>query len=96
MKFLCIISGCPAGARKWHISYFLLCKSIAKNPPGKAREDRPGKPVLLIRVWGRNRGNRKKERIKKIMVYQRKKRRFPEYILMIAQKIQLVKLNIFV
>ena len=19
MKFLCIISGCPAGARKWHI-----------------------------------------------------------------------------
>ena len=21
MKFSCIISGCPAGARKWHISY---------------------------------------------------------------------------
>ena len=24
MKFLCIISGCPAGARKWHISYFAM------------------------------------------------------------------------
>ena len=22
MKFLCIISGCPAGTGKWHISYF--------------------------------------------------------------------------
>ena len=22
VKFSCIISGCPAGARKWHISYF--------------------------------------------------------------------------
>ena len=22
MKFLCIISGCPAGARKWHIFFF--------------------------------------------------------------------------
>ena len=22
MKFLCIISGGPVGARKWHISYF--------------------------------------------------------------------------
>ena len=30
MKLLCIISGCPAGARKWHISYFaiLLHKKI--------------------------------------------------------------------
>ena len=24
MKFSCIISGCPAGARKWHISYFAM------------------------------------------------------------------------
>ena len=24
MKLLCIISGCPAGARKWHISYFAM------------------------------------------------------------------------
>ena len=24
MKFLCIISGCPAGARKWYISYFAM------------------------------------------------------------------------
>ena len=22
MKILCIISGCPAGTGKWHISYF--------------------------------------------------------------------------
>jgi len=27
MKFLCIISGCPTGARKWHISYF--CHAFA-------------------------------------------------------------------
>ena len=24
MKFLCIISGCPAGARKWHIFNFAM------------------------------------------------------------------------
>ena len=24
MKLSCIISGCPAGARKWHISYFAM------------------------------------------------------------------------
>ena len=24
MKFLCIISGCPAGTRKWHISNFAM------------------------------------------------------------------------
>ena len=24
MKFLCILSGCPAGARKWHISCFAM------------------------------------------------------------------------
>ena len=24
MKVLCILSGCPAGARKWHISYFVM------------------------------------------------------------------------
>ena len=24
VKFWCIISGCPAGARKWHISYFAM------------------------------------------------------------------------
>jgi hypothetical protein len=49
----------------------------------------------LIRVWGRNRGNRKKERIK-IYDVSEGKRRFPEYTLIIAQEIQLVKLNIFV
>ena len=34
MKFLCIISGCPAGARKWHISCFamLLHSKIARLP----------------------------------------------------------------
>ena len=30
MKFLCIISGCPAGARKWHISYFCYIGCIWK------------------------------------------------------------------
>lgn len=24
VKFLCILSGCPAGAGKWHISYFSM------------------------------------------------------------------------
>ena len=24
VKFSCIISGCPAGARKWHISYVAM------------------------------------------------------------------------
>ena len=24
MKFLCIISGCPAGAKKWHITCFAM------------------------------------------------------------------------
>ena len=24
VKSWCIISGCPAGARKWHISYFAM------------------------------------------------------------------------
>lgn len=29
MKFLCIISGCPAGAKKWHISNFaIFCIAI--------------------------------------------------------------------
>ena len=28
MKFSCIISGCPAGARKWHISYFAMQKRM--------------------------------------------------------------------
>ena len=38
MKFLCIISGCPAGARKWHISYFamLLHSKYCKFQPGEA------------------------------------------------------------
>ena len=30
-KFSCIISGCPEGARKWHIRCFLLCFCIAKK-----------------------------------------------------------------
>ena len=33
MKFLCIISGCPTGARKWHISYF--CHAFAMLLHGK-------------------------------------------------------------
>ena len=35
MKFLCIISGCPAGARKWHISDFamLLHSKTGYLPP---------------------------------------------------------------
>ena len=32
MKFLCIISGCPAGARKWHISYFAMLLHSKKLP----------------------------------------------------------------
>ena len=31
MKFLCIISGCPTGARKWHISYFAMQKHGKNN-----------------------------------------------------------------
>ena len=31
MKFLCIISGCPAGARKWHISYFAMLLHSKQN-----------------------------------------------------------------
>ena len=31
MKFSCIISGCPAGARKWHISCFAMLLH-SKNP----------------------------------------------------------------
>ena len=30
MKFSCIISGCPAGARNWHISYFAMQKHSKK------------------------------------------------------------------
>ena len=32
MKFSCIISGCPAGARKWHISYFAMLLHNKKIP----------------------------------------------------------------
>ena len=35
MKFLCIISGCPAGARKWHISYFCIAKTVFHRDLGK-------------------------------------------------------------
>ena len=31
MKFLCIISGCPAGGRKWHIFSFFLWVCIEKK-----------------------------------------------------------------
>ena len=31
MKFLCIIYGCPTGARKWHISYFCHAFTWQKN-----------------------------------------------------------------
>ena len=34
MKFSCTISGCPAGARKWHISYFAtLCIAKKEHHP---------------------------------------------------------------
>ena len=33
MKFLCIISGCPAGARKWHISDFAMLLHSKKEAP---------------------------------------------------------------
>ena len=33
MKFLCIISGCPAGARKWHISCFAMLLHSKKEAP---------------------------------------------------------------
>ena len=39
MKFLCIISGCPAWARKWHIMFFAqqkwTCCSKARHVQGK-------------------------------------------------------------
>lgn len=31
MKFLCIISSCPAGARKWHISYVAMLLHSKKD-----------------------------------------------------------------
>ena len=34
MKFLCIISGCPAGARKWHIPDFAMLLH-SKTQPAK-------------------------------------------------------------
>ena len=36
MKFSCIISGCPEGARKWHIHIFAMFY-IAKNRTYKTR-----------------------------------------------------------
>ena len=33
MKFSCTISGCPAGARKWHISYFATLLHSKKGTP---------------------------------------------------------------
>ena len=36
MKGSCILSGCPAGARKWHISYFAMLLHRKKLP--KTRE----------------------------------------------------------
>ena len=60
------------GEEMAHFLFFAMQKH-SKKPPGKAREDRLGKPVLLIRVWGRNRGNRKKERIKIYDVSEGKK-----------------------
>ena len=42
MKFLCIISGCPVGARKWHIQIFAMF-NIAKNRPRKG-------PVLHCQI----------------------------------------------
>ena len=37
MKSLCILSGCPAGARKWHISHFavLLHSKYSEFPAGR-------------------------------------------------------------
>ena len=38
MKFFCIISACPAGARKWHISYFAMLLHSKKLPRKGERE----------------------------------------------------------
>lgn len=32
MKFFCIISACPAGAREWHISYFAVLLYSKSSP----------------------------------------------------------------
>ena len=55
MKFLCIISGCPAGARKWHIFSFFLCVCIEKRahlpPTGKCAQtvgDEYDMPLLHV------------------------------------------------
>ena len=47
MKFLCIISGCPAGARKWHISCFaMLLHSKQSEYDGVLKKKKV--PVLVI------------------------------------------------
>ena len=38
MKFSCIISGCPEGARKWHIQIFALFYPAAVEVPGVRRQ----------------------------------------------------------
>ena len=53
MKFLCIISGCPAGARKWHISYFavLLHSKYSEFPAGRGIAS-PG--IFVFRQFVKN------------------------------------------
>ena len=53
MKFLCIISGCPAGARKWHISHFavLLHSKYSEFPAGRGIAS-PG--IFVFRQFVKN------------------------------------------
>ena len=59
MKFLHIIFGCPEGARKWRILFFLLCFCIAKISltevsdifsPGTANAEKRCQFVLYAQV----------------------------------------------
>ena len=45
MKFFCIISACPAGARKWHISYFAMLLHSKKTPPKREERNPAVRPV---------------------------------------------------
>ena len=48
MKFSCTISGCPAGARKWHISYFATLLHSKKGTP----------PLRMVFLFGAGGGTR--------------------------------------
>ena len=62
MKFSCIISACPEGARKWHIqisAMFYIAKTIGRNLIKKLpKRERLRKEVLSLQafVFSRNKG----------------------------------------